>query len=134
MDHKIAVITGASRGLGFAMADNLAAQGYSLALISRNEITLEQVKKNLQSKFNNAIDIFPIDVANKQHVDQAIDQVLSKFKNIDLLFNNAAILHAGTSALEQDKILELININLLGAINLIQAVVPAMKQQKSGYI
>lgn len=127
---KTAVITGASSGMGKALAFHLAKKGYTLLLIARNEKNLMAVQEKLIGGHR----IAAIDVADSAKINQAVVTFLAEFHQIDLLFNSAGYVKRGTTELEENELLQMMNTNFLGTFNLIKAVVPAMKQRQSGQI
>lgn len=133
MNKKIAVITGASRGIGKAVAEYLAEKGYTVALIARNEKLLTQVHDQIIAKGGNA-SLYVTDVSDSSQVKTCIENIVNKYQKIDLLFNNAAILKRGTSDISDRDIDELLQINLHGAIYIAKYVAEQMKKQKEGYI
>lgn len=130
MNTKTAVITGASSGMGKALAFHLAKKGYSLLLIARNETKLREVERKLQGDHR----IAAIDVANSAKVNQAIETFLSEFNQIDLLFNSAGYVKRGTTTLDENELLQMMNTNFLGTFNFIKAVTPHMSNRKCGHI
>lgn len=131
---KLAIITGASRGIGRSAAIYFAQEGYDVALIARDEKRLNEVGNKISINYNVNTSIFPLDVSDKKAVDEAIAYILCHHDQIDVLFNNAGILHRGTSEITHDDFNEMIDVNLRGVYHLVHAVVPTMKAQKSGYI
>jgi len=135
---KVAVITGASRGIGACVAEGLAADGYVLALTARSQDDLKKVAERIKKKLGTQVPqvvTCPVDVQDHKAVEATIASVKSEFGRIDLLFNNAGIVKLGTvdeMAIEDfDKVLA---VNLRGAFSFLQAVVPIMKKQRSGTI
>lgn len=133
MKKKIAVVTGASRGVGKDVAIHLASSGYFTILMARNETALQNVQQTIVANGGSAV-YYVIDVANAKQVQSCIGEIVAKHGEIALLINNAAILKRGTIDLADDEIEELIRINLHGAIYVAKYVALAMKQQNSGYI
>lgn len=133
MREKIAVITGASRGIGKAIAIYLAELGYIVILLARNKKLLENVSEEINKKGGKASYI-PIDVANSSQVKTYIEQIITQYGYIDLLINNAAILKRGTTDITDDDVDELLKINLNGAIYVAKHVATQMKKQRDGYI
>ncbi|HVV67660.1 MAG TPA: SDR family oxidoreductase [Gammaproteobacteria bacterium] len=130
MNKKIAIITGATSGIGLALAAYLAKKDYELLLIARNKEKLEAIKIKLGANHMLA----PLDVADHQQVKHAVDQFAQKHAHIDLLINNAGIAIRGTSELAPEAFLTMLQTNLVGVFNLVHTVTPYMKQQGSGRI
>jgi len=123
------VITGASKGIGKAIAMKFAKEGANLAICSRNMTELEKTKAELES-INKSIQVVAIscDVRNKIEVIDFAKQVLSHFSRIDILVNNAGIFLPGEIQSEADGCLEtLIETNLYSAYHITRAILPAMK-------
>lgn len=133
MHKKIALITGANRGIGKAAALHLAKQDYFIILIARNEEALKQTQKIILDQGGTAT-YYVVDVSDATQVGTCIDSIIIEYGRIDLLFNNAGILKHSTSKTTDHEVAELLNINLHGAIYLANHVAAQMKKQKSGYI
>ncbi len=131
---KIAVITGASQGIGNAMSEYFAKQGYHLALISRNSAKLQALQTELQVAHNIKAITYPTDVSESAAVQSTIQAVINDYGHIDVLFNNAGIAYRGTSEIEIEKFEAMVQVNLLGAFYVLHAAIPYMRQKKSGYI
>lgn len=135
--HKIAVITGASGGIGRAVAKGLAQDGYQICLLSRTKDTLQHLANEIikDTKLPSHLQpvIYECDVTNANLVNQLIKTIVKKLGHIDILFNNAGILRDGT--LENVKDFnDMIQVNLVGAFNVLHAVVPYMQKRQQGYI
>jgi len=128
MKKPLVIITGASSGIGAAIAKVFSAAGYSLGLLARNLEAME--KLNLQ----NAISI-SVDVTNFDALKKAVQQCETKFEPIDCLINNAGFAKGGdfTEVDHQDH-MNTVDINLKGVINGIEAVLPSMRERKKGTI
>lgn len=85
---KIALITGASSGLGAEFAHQLAARGYNLILTARREEQLQNLARLVQSRFNNQLFINPADLSKLSGIDQLISAI-NNLDSIDILVNNA---------------------------------------------
>jgi short-subunit dehydrogenase len=133
MSEKIAMITGASQGVGKALAMHLAKTGYFVVLLARDKDKLEQVFNKILSEGGRCV-FHSLDVANSVLVQSLISDIINKYGRIDLLINNAAILKRGTTEIADDEIDELLRINLNGAIYVAKYVAAQMKKQKDGYI
>lgn len=134
MSNPVVVITGASRGIGKAIALNFAKRGYDCALVARSADKLEALQAEIQQQFGVNAGVFALDVADKPQVDAAIERVIKAHGQIDVLFNNAGIVSFGTSEVTPEELKRLIETNLIGAYNFIHAIAPHMKNKRQGYI
>ncbi|HNY54376.1 MAG TPA: SDR family oxidoreductase [Chitinophagales bacterium] len=124
------VITGASRGIGKAVAEKFAAASHQVIVCSRDEQKLSELKKQHAS-----IITFSCDVSQKEEIQRFGDFVLQTFDKIDVLVNNAGIFLPGKITEEEDGILEkTINTNLYSAYYLTKKLAPKFIEQKDGYI
>jgi short-subunit dehydrogenase len=150
------IITGASRGLGFAMAEKFAANGYNLYLCSQNEVSLYKAMETLTMKYPDiVVKAKPFDLSDKEQVQLLghwILEILSGVEGslpdknpersrgmggggVDVLINNAGQFIPGSVHNEADGVLEkMIDVNLYSAYHLTRVLLPAMMQKKSGHI
>lgn len=132
--NKVAIVTGASKGIGKAIAFGLSKMSYQCILIGRNKEDLLAVSEQI-SKANN---IFPkiiqLDITNTKEVKSVIADVVSEFKQIDILVNNAGIYFEGTTEINAGDFSKMLETNLSAQHSILKEVVPQMKKQKSGYI
>lgn len=121
--NKTIIITGASAGIGKALAEYFGKQGHSVYGLSR---------KKVESPYFTSI---ATDITEKEQIDNAINQILEKEKQIHILINNAGMGMVGAveDATKED-ITKLFNLNLVGAVQMITAVMPTMREQKQGQI
>jgi 3-oxoacyl-[acyl-carrier protein] reductase len=132
---KVALVTGAGRGMGRAVALLLAREGASVAVNSLNPAHAQAVAEEARSYGAAAIDVAG-DVSKSEDVSRVVGDTISEFGRIDILVNNAGISRT-TSPLEtisDDDWYEVMDINLKGVFNFMRAVLPYMKSQKSGKI
>lgn len=132
--NKVALITGASRGIGKAVALGLAELGYQVVLTARNLSDMEKVADEITSKGGLKPAVFATDITREDDVRQMTDQVFKAFKRIDVLVNNAGIHIGGSLELPVNDFKAMLDTNLTAQLMLLQYVVPVMKQQQSGYI
>lgn len=133
---KNALITGAGKGLGKAIAVALAAEGVNLALLARTESDLQQVAKAV-AEVNGSVKvaIATADVADYASVTAAIGSLSRQLGGIDILINNAGVGKFGKFMdLDVKEWEDIIRINLLGAYYVIRAVLPEMLERQSGDI
>jgi 3-oxoacyl-[acyl-carrier protein] reductase len=131
---RVALITGASQGIGRACALALAEGGASIALAARNQEKLAQVAKEIESKGGQAA-VFPMDVANEDEVKATVKSGVERFGKVDILVNNAGVtrdtLLMRMKRADWDSVIQ---TNLSGAFYCTQAVIAAMLKQRWGRI
>ena len=91
LDNKIALVTGASRGIGAAVAKRFANEGAHLILVSRNQVALEKIDDEIRS-FGTKPTLVPIDITDDKNMDLMASEIAKRFGKIDILVGNAAIL------------------------------------------
>ena len=130
------VITGASRGLGFSMAEAFAAEGHNLYLTARNEVRLYNALESLQSRFpDQVIKAKPFDLASKQGALDFGNWILEQKLVPDILINNAGSFEPGSIYNEPDGQLEtMLQTNFLSAYHITRLLLPPMIKRKSGHI
>ncbi len=131
---KVAIVTGASRGIGKAIALGMAKSGYQLVLISRKHTDLEDVSNKIKKAGGLKPEIFAVDITHQEEVEKMISEVMLKFMRIDVLVNNAGIHFGGTLELPLHDFKLMMDTNLTAQFMILQLVVPIMKQQQAGYI
>ncbi len=133
--RPVALITGASRGIGAATAHALAQRGYNLVLAARSAKALEALVGELTQIGISAIAI-PTDMQQLDQVRHLADTALAQFGHIDVLVNNAGMGGSGQSLVENDEsqIAELLIVNLHAPIILTRRLLPHMIERRSGAI
>lgn len=132
---KTVLITGGSRGIGKCIAENLAKDGYNVVLnYNKSEKQAKQIQKELQEQGKN-IEIYKADISKREEVKKMIKFTLNKFKNIDILINNAGIakLQMFNDITDEDWN-EMINTNLNSVFYCTQEVLENMVHNKNGCI
>ena len=135
MQNKIAIVTGASRGIGRAIAKMLAENDYIvIANYNKSEAEAIKLKEELEKK-NKQIDIFKADISKREEVKKLVEFTLNKYNKIDILVNNAGISKSGlfTDVTDIDWN-EIIQNNLYSAFCTTQEVLPNMIHNKKGCI
>ena len=133
---KTIVITGASKGIGYAIAKKFVENNFNIALCSRGENSLESAVKTL-FEINSDVVIYSevCDVSKKEELELFSKNVLTKFNTIDVLINNAGVFFPGEVHNEEEGVLEqMIETNLYSAYRMSRAIIPNMKKNKGGYI
>ncbi|MEH1923902.1 SDR family oxidoreductase [Nostoc sp.] len=134
IQNKVVIITGASSGLGEATAKRLAASGAKLMLAARREDRLKDLVAAI-AKSGGTATYQVTDVTDRSEVEALAKETLSTYSRIDVLINNAGLMPL--SPLDQVKVEEwdrMIDVNIKGVLYGIAAVLPIMRQQKSGHI
>src|SRR5690606_20647457 len=123
MKNKTIVITGSSSGIGETLSNHFVEKGFTVYGLSRSK------KEN--TKFQH----IATDVTNKENVYQSIQQILNETGRIDVLINNAGVGMLGAiEDVAKEDLDKLLNVNIYGTIYTMQAVLPVMRNQKSGCI
>jgi 3-oxoacyl-[acyl-carrier protein] reductase len=133
--NQVAIVTGAGRGIGRAIALQLAAEGARVAVVSRTEKNSLQVADEINSRHAGLAQPYAVDVADHAAVQTLCTKILADFTRVDVLVNNAGITRDGLSMRmsveDWDAVLA---TNLRGAFNFYQGVARAMMKQRSGRI
>lgn len=131
-----AVITGATQGIGKAIAKKLLEQGFSLAICARNQEELDSLKTGWQARYPQAtILALKADVGVKEEVLSFAADVMDEFAVVDILVNNAGIYLPGNIETEEDGHLErLMSVNLFSAYHLTRSLLPTIHQSRKGHI
>ncbi len=131
---KVAMVTGASRGLGRAMAEALAAEGVRLSLCARGASALEAFAAGLISAGHDAV-ARPVDVADPAQAEAWAAETVAAYGGVDILVNNAGAAHPGTLAqLGEDGWRAAFELNFHAAVRLARLVAPAMEKRGGGTI
>lgn len=135
LDGRIALITGASRGIGAAVAERFAAEGARLILAARTPGALEEVDDRVAAAANGATaTLVPVDLADHDRIDEMAGALADRFGRIDILVGNAAVLGglAPLAHVEPERWAEAMNVNLTANWRLIRAFEPLLRQSRAG--
>lgn len=128
---KVWLITGSSTGLGRALAQAVLERGYHLVATARQP---EQLKE-LSDRYPDRVTTIALDVTNAQSIQQAVEAALNAYNRIDVLVNNAGYGTVGAiEEMNDDDIRRQFDTNLFGAINVTRAILPTLREQRSGHI
>ncbi|MFE2073448.1 SDR family NAD(P)-dependent oxidoreductase [Streptomyces misionensis] len=132
---RVVLITGASRGIGRAVALAFAREGARLVLAARSAEGLAGVEAEVRALGSEALSV-PTDVTSPEAVTALVDAAVARFGRIDVLVNNAGIGKVGgvESAAFEDDVRQTMRASLFGMINVTQAVLPVLRRQGSGVI
>ena len=134
VDGRVALVTGASQGIGRACALLLAESGAKVALCARNQEKLEQLATEINGKGGEAA-VFKLDVSNEDEIKAVVKASIARFGKIDILVNNAGVTRDQlVMRMKRADWDDVISTNLTGPFLLIQAVMPSMLKQRWGRI
>ncbi|HWB98662.1 MAG TPA: 3-oxoacyl-[acyl-carrier-protein] reductase [Bryobacteraceae bacterium] len=134
MQNRTALITGASRGIGKACAEALAAAGARVVLAARQRERLEEVAAALRSQAREVF-VVELDLASPDSIREAFTKASKEFGRIDILVNNAAITRDGLAIrMKAEDWRAVLDTNLTGAFTAIQQVLPGMMRERWGRI
>lgn len=133
-NDKVVWITGASSGIGEALARAVAARGAKLILSARREPELERVMEQCDTSASN-IKIIPLDLTQGDRFKENVKQALSCWGRIDYLFNNGGMSQRSyANETDMDIIRRVMEVNFFGTVGLTKAVLPVMMKQETGHI
>lgn len=134
LKDRVAVISGAARGIGRAIAFTFSREGAKVALLDVERSRLEASREEVEKRGGHAIAL-PCDITKSAEVQRAMDEVKKTFGRIDILVNNAGIIRRGTiETVTEEDWDRVIEVNLKGTFNCCKAVVETMKAQRYGKI
>jgi 3-hydroxy acid dehydrogenase / malonic semialdehyde reductase len=136
LKNKIVFITGASSGIGSACAAEFAKKGAKLILAARRTQRLNELAKSLKAKYKTETRLIKLDVRKKSDVEKAVKSLPVKWKNIDILLNNAG-LSRGLDKIHEGKTQdwdEMIDTNVKGLLYVSRAVIPLMVKRNKGHV
>ena len=134
LKDRVAIVTGAARGIGKAVALTLIREGAKVALVDVERKRLEALKEDIEKKGGQAA-AFVCDITKSSEVLAMVQQALANFGRIDILVNNAGIIRRGTiETVTEEDWDQVIAVNLKGTFNCSKAVVETMKKQRYGKI
>lgn len=133
ISNDVAIVTGASQGVGRALAIGLAREGFKVAAMARSTDRLSSIAAEAGVP---AASVLPIklDLSNPQSIVDAVRCIPREFGRLQVVVNNAGEGGAGTLDVQLDKLTSLLNVNLVGPFKLLQEVVPILVAEQSGIV
>lgn len=128
LKDKVAIITGANSGVGAAAAKLFASEGAKVVICARRAEPLEAVAAEIRAEKGEVLCI-PTDISDKASVEALVEKTLAAYGKIDVLVNNAGVLDssfAGIASYDDSELMRMLNINTMGTMNCIRAVIPHM--------
>lgn len=134
MEKKVAIVSGASRGIGRAVAAQLARENYFVLLLARNAEEITELEFEIDAAGGKAL-AYTLDVSDEAQVEGVVQQALRDFGRIDVVVNNAGIgIFKPAEAITAEEWSRLMDVNVKGSFLLTKAVLPAMQAAGSGHI
>ncbi|MEH6306431.1 SDR family oxidoreductase [Olivibacter sp. CPCC 100613] len=135
MTNKTIIITGASSGIGLALASEMAKRGANLVLAARKYVTLCQIAEELKKEFNIQVVAVQCDVSREEDCKQLVAQTLLTFKKIDVLINNAGLsMRALFNELDLSVLHNLMNVNFWGTVYCTKYALPALLESRGSVV
>lgn len=131
---KVAIVTGASSGIGEATAKSLADEGTHVVLAARREAELHDLADQIESNGGDTL-VIPTDVTSEADIEELVDQTVAEFGQVDILVNNAGVmLLEEVQDADTDNFQQMVDVNLSGLMKLTHAVLPIMQDHGAGHI
>lgn len=135
LEGRVAIVTGAARGIGFSIADLLSRQGANIVIADMNYEMAQAAAQTIEGKSSRRTLALPVNVADGESVKNMVDRVISEYGRVDILVNNAGITRDTLiMRMEESDWDIVINVNLKGAFNCSKAVIRQMMKQRYGRI
>jgi len=132
--NKVAIVTGASSGIGHAVAKELAGRGCKVGLLARRRELIEALAGEIQAAGGQAA-FAPADVTERAQTVAAIHELRDRLGPVDLLFANSGLgLPTQLEPMNTEQVVSMIQVNLLGVVYSIEAVLPQMLERKAGHL
>jgi 3-oxoacyl-[acyl-carrier protein] reductase len=133
--QPVAIVTGAGRGIGEAIARRLARDGARVACVSRTETNAQKIAAAINETAPDTARAYAVDVADRKASTEVCEKILTEFGRVDILVNNAGLTRDGLAMRMSEEDWDLvIDTNLKGSFNFIQGVMRSMVKQRSGRI
>ncbi|WP_034299286.1 SDR family oxidoreductase [Herbaspirillum sp. RV1423] len=131
---KVALVTGASSGIGAATAKKLASEGVRVGLAARRLDRLQSLAEEIKAAGGEAIAI-KMDVTDQESVNRGVQRLVQQYGTIDISFNNAGLMPiSDIASLKVNEWHQMVDVNIKGLLNTVAAVLPVMQEKKSGHI
>ncbi|WP_340084621.1 SDR family oxidoreductase [Siminovitchia sp. FSL H7-0308] len=135
LQGKTVVITGASSGIGAAIAKELAAEGANVVLAARRHEKLNEIEKEINRQARGKAFVVRTDMANREEVEEMVKKAMEAFGRIDIFVNNAGqMLSATVQSGKVEEWEKMIDVNIKGVLYGINAVLPSMLERSAGHI
>ncbi|MFQ3284083.1 SDR family oxidoreductase [Natronomonas sp.] len=134
LSDSVAIVTGASSGIGEATAEVLATEGASVVIAARRVEKLEALADRITTSGGDAL-VVETDVTEEADINNLVETTMDEYGRVDVLVNNAGVmLLEPLERADRSNLRQMVEVNLMGLMNLTHAVVPIMQQQDSGHV
>jgi 3-oxoacyl-[acyl-carrier protein] reductase len=130
----VALVTGAGRGIGRAIAEALAQEGHHVALVARSQNELTETKEFLERSYGVRTIVCAGDVGDGDFMSRAVHRSEEELGALEILVSNAGVYRTGSAEMSLEEFDEVMRTNVRGVFNGIHAAVPLMKSRKKGYL
>ncbi|MFS0645872.1 SDR family oxidoreductase [Siminovitchia sp. 179-K 8D1 HS] len=135
LQGKTAVVTGASSGIGAAIAKELAAEGANVVLAARRIDRLHEMEQEMNRQGRGKVFAVRTDMANREEVEEMVKKAMETFGHVDIFVNNAGQMLSGTvRSGNVEEWEQMIDVNIKGVLYGINAVLPSMLDRSTGHI
>lgn len=135
LKDKTAMITGASKGIGRAVAEVFAQNGCNLILLSRNLDKLSEIKQSLENNYHVKVSVFQMDIRNIESIKEVINVIKKDKASLDILVNNAGIMSdAVLQVIKPDMVNDIFATNVFGTFYLTQMSLPLFLKKRQGSV
>jgi 3-oxoacyl-[acyl-carrier protein] reductase len=132
---KVAIVTGGSRGIGFAIARALVAEGANVTVTGRNEAHLSEARPRLESAGVGSVEALRADVRSYAEVERAVNATVARYGGLDILVNNAGVgIFSSVAEMTPEQWSQVIDTNLTGVFYGCRAAISHMRARGAGYI
>jgi|SRR5579862_5130593 3-oxoacyl-[acyl-carrier protein] reductase len=132
---QVALVTGGSRGIGFAIAHALVAEGVQVTVTGKDAAHLSAARPKLEAAGPAAVETLQADVRSYEQVKRAVDATVARFGGLDILINNAGVgIFSAIASMTPEQWSEVIDTNLTGVFHACHAALPHLRRRGGGYI
>ncbi|WP_377888852.1 SDR family oxidoreductase [Alkalihalobacillus sp. R86527] len=135
LEGKVVLVTGASSGIGEAIARHVADEGANVVLAARREEKLTDLAQSLNDKSNGKALVVKTDVTKKEDMENLVQQAKDTYGKVDMIINNAGVMLLSFMKNDEvDQWTQMVDVNINGVLHGVHAVLPDMLKQESGHI
>jgi 3-oxoacyl-[acyl-carrier protein] reductase len=135
MSSKVALVTGGSTGIGFAIAHAMAAEGMHVTITGRDEGRLSDARQKIEAVGSGDVEALRADVRSYEEVERSIAAVVARYGGLDIVVNNAGVgIFADVGAMEPEQWSAVIDTNLTGVFHVCHAAIPHLRRRGGGFI